>query len=765
MILNKLAIIGDLVACFAKLFLNKLRGLKIITYPKVVNFPITNKCNFRCVMCNVWRPEFASEPDMTSAEIGRIFSKSLFKHVRHVGISGGEPLLRKNDLLDCVINICESLPRLKSISFITNASQNNTLETLSSIKTELTKRQVGMNIEVSLDGMKEEHDLNRGCSGAFDKVLPNLSLLHSAGLLNSISTTITKFNCTTLWRTYQFARLNNIKIDFRIASIIGRLYNQELSVNFDFTQLEKLRIVKFLENIIFYYEKNNISKELFYKSLIGQLNGKQRQSGCDWKTSDGISLDPCGNLFFCFPKSKMIENINNDTSQDISLLKNNRQLLYETHDECAKCTHDYAGNPDIGFVIRHFWNKLFRPKLDYLYNSLVLLNPTSAQPHTQKQFHIKFVTIIGWYGTETLGDKAILGGIIINLFKDGIKAENVTIMSLHPSYTELTLIEMGFNKVKVIDAYSMKRDKSFYNTQDLFIFGGGPLCDIEPLVDMYEIFYNAKKAGKETYIYAAGIGPLKEKRYIKALNKLLSYANRISFRDELTIIKYKKTLPVLSDNNYGIFIDPATNYIRANLDLATEPILKCDYVLFAFRDWPFMYADGLDKSQYQEKNERYESQMLSLIKVAAKSGKKIVLFPMHTFCIGDDDREYYLKFITEADLENILTLVDHDYAPMEAINYFKFASYSVCLRFHSVVFSISCNVPCIAIDYHYGKGKISGFMQTVGLESLVYDMDSFITTDVGMMIDKVHHPQLNWASVNSVMADKNLQLYKYMGIK
>ena len=63
----------------------------LIRYPQVINFPITNKCNYRCAMCNVWKPEHSSLKDMTPAEINEVFCQELFKKVKHVGISGGEP--------------------------------------------------------------------------------------------------------------------------------------------------------------------------------------------------------------------------------------------------------------------------------------------------------------------------------------------------------------------------------------------------------------------------------------------------------------------------------------------------------------------------------------------------------------------------------------------------------------------------------------------------------------------------------------------------
>ena len=68
-------------------------------YPTHVNFPITDNCNSKCRMCNVWKDK--SENELLPEQIEQIYSDKLFKNVQHLGISGGEPTLRK-DLLECV---------------------------------------------------------------------------------------------------------------------------------------------------------------------------------------------------------------------------------------------------------------------------------------------------------------------------------------------------------------------------------------------------------------------------------------------------------------------------------------------------------------------------------------------------------------------------------------------------------------------------------------------------------------------------------------
>lgn len=752
-----------------RVFLNKLSACinSEIRYPRIVNFPITNKCTYKCLMCNVWKPEHSSPKDMSPNEIKAVFGKSLFKKVRHVGISGGEPFIRK-DITQVVSSICEALPNLRSISIITNASLDSTVVKTQEIKQMLNSRGISFSLEVSVDGVGKVHDENRGCTGAFEKTIKNVKALNSLGLIDRISTTITKTNCNNLWEIYKFARLNNIPIKFRLASKIERLYNMDLVDNFTFTKAEKLRIIKFLENLIFYYEKNDINNQLFYTSLINQLKGGKRLSGCDWSTTFGVSLDPYGNLYFCFPKSKVIANINSDVDYDLKLLKQNQSVLKAAREECKTCTHDYRGTPDLPFVLTFLYEKYLWPRYNYYRNSRTLKKKQSMPKRQIGQTihnEIAKVAIIGWYGTETLGDKAILGGIIDNLLSDGIKLDNITLVSLHPSYSELTLIEMGMESVNVVDTYRVKDDQGFISSQDIFIFGGGPLLDIEPLLDMMTIFRNAKKYGKKTCIYAAGIGPLKDPRYIQALNKMLSYTDRACFRDKLSIDKYKSILPQLTEEKQVSFIDPATNYIANRKNAVGETaILQDEYVLLSIRDWPYMYADGLSLDEYNSKNEAFKSKMAELIEYISKIGYKVVLMPMHNFYIGDDDREYYFQYIKGLRCSENITLIENDYTTLEAINYFTFAKFAICMRFHSAVFAVTCNTPCLAIDYHWGKGKIYGFMNSVELEANVISIEEFSSAAVDALVKKAENSLINWDNVNRLLYKKNLELKNYMSV-
>lgn len=735
-------------------------GNKIVT-PVSINYPITNKCNYRCAMCNVWKPEYAAHRDLSPEEINNLFGKPLFQSLEHVGISGGEPFVRK-DIVEVVRAIVDALPLLRSLSIISNASLDNMIDRVKEIKELLFDRNIEFTLQISIDGIGHVHDKNRGVPRAFERTSRNFKALNELGVVNEISTTITKNNYSELWDIYKFAKDQGVYIRFRLASLIGRLYNDDLAHNFTFNKIERLTIVKFLDNINHYYEKG-LEKRIFYKSLQGQLQGQKRKSGCYWKTSKGLSLDPYGNLFFCFPKSKTIANVSGEEKYTISLLRENEHVLEEALTHCDSCTHDYKG-PVLSEGARLIYDPIKKHRDNYASNTKLLEQYEKEIAEIQTSSKVKHVSVVGWYGTETLGDKAILAGIILNLIRDGIELQHITVVSLNPLLTELTMIELNMDAVRVVDTYQVKQDLEYIASQDLYIFGGGPLCDVEPLIDIMQIFVQAKSMNKGTMIYSCGIGPLHQPRYQRALNILLNHTDKASFRDVNSIIKYRSVLPALDRFEDRSFIDPATRYLTENLKVSDGPIIDGEYTLFSFRTWPKMYAEGLSEQQYAEIEREFEKSMVDAINSCLSKGKKVVLMPMHNYFEGDDDREYYWHIMQQLSSTERVVLITHDYTPLESLNYFKYARNAVCMRFHSVVFAVTCNTPCIAIDYHYGKGKVSGFMSLFNLGSLVYGLDEWIAFNKDQLSDRLEDIEVDWSSVNKIIEHANDEMRSYMSI-
>ena len=147
-------------------------------------------------------------------------------------------------------------------------------------------------------------------------------------------------------------------------------------------------------------------------------------------------------------------------------------------------------------------------------------------------------TIVGWYGTETIGDRAILSGII-DILKDFDKHIDIKIGSLYPFYTERALLEdKAFNKViannvkiSCFDIRDKKISKSIIKESKLVIMGGGPLTNILELDYIESSFRYAKKNQIPTGLVGIGIGPIGGRCFRKRIASIIKYSDFIITRD------------------------------------------------------------------------------------------------------------------------------------------------------------------------------------------------------------------------------------------
>ena len=140
--------------------MDKLRG------PTQIVFNITNRCNLQCSHC--FNRSGKIENELTDAEVINLIKEIIKIKPWNVCFSGGEPLLRKNLLFDCIDLLTEN--NIRSV-ILSNGSllNENTINKLKNLKVQ--------EIELSLDGATEEqHDKIRG-KGHYKQVINALEKL------------------------------------------------------------------------------------------------------------------------------------------------------------------------------------------------------------------------------------------------------------------------------------------------------------------------------------------------------------------------------------------------------------------------------------------------------------------------------------------------------------------------------------------------------------------------------------------------------------
>ncbi len=317
--------------------------------------------------------------------------------------------------------------------------------------------------------------------------------------------------------------------------------------------------------------------------------------------------------------------------------------------------------------------------------------------------------IIGWYGTETMGDIAILDGIFDILY-DCDPNCSIFLGSIYPFYSERTVYlnknVFVYHDTEIIpEIFDLKNScirKKYIKESDVIIIGGGPLMSIPDIVTICDSVEYAQKHGIMTMVLGCGIGPLKKTYFNKYIDRIISLSDLCIFRDEIAF-NYARSI---KKNDHDIFdiCDPA--FISVERYLHNNPSPKRNDLLSVnFRNYP--------SGEYIGDN-HLDDDHISLLLSILSDKYNILLIPMHTFFVGGDDR-YYLDNLKmkNNDLDNIDVLNEPvDLYCLYDLFYNSFGC--VGMRYHSVVFQSLLNGNNIIIDYtEKNSGKTSGFIKKI----------------------------------------------------
>lgn len=708
-------IAGVVKADFLRLFWHQYFPAK----PEGINMNANDICNSKCTMCNIWQQKQGFE--MTPEHLEKLLSNKLFSKVKYVGITGGEPTLRE-DLKGLYMACIKSLPSLTHLSIITNAIKDEVVIRRVEEVNELCKQHgKHFSMMVSLDGVGEVHDAVRGREGNFEsavRVIEHFSK-HS-DIPIQFGATVSKKNSWDFDDLLYYTSKKGWKGRFRVAEFIVRLYNTdrgEVIRNFD--EEENYNLQCFYQKLADNPQADDTERRN-YLSNISLLSGKKRTMACPHHNT-AVQLDSRGMVHYCAPKSKTLGSAIEESGWTIwrKNLKERRRLLKE---ECGDCIHDYRAP----ITTKELFSNYKRFLIGSVFNNisglkwLNIVYPLAYLRSKRIKKTGKLVYVTGWYGTETVGDKAILGGIFE--YYKGLYGKDVqfAVSSLYPFITVKTLKELK-QEAKIVSTDSL--DFAAYSIRaDIVVMGGGPLMDLEILSLPLWGFKLAGRSGGQSVIFGCGIGPLTNQVYSDAVKELLLLANKIWLRDEASCMVARKWSNRTDIENTGC---PARNYVINRDAFVTAE--KGKYLACFLRKWPLDYKGDIANESVETYREKFEEALASHIKkLCAENGLVPHFYPMHTFHVGDDDRDFYREF-TEKYFQNEVFYLHKRNSNVDfIIEKMKGAAINMCMRFHSVLFASTLNTDFIAVDYTRG-GKIEGFLADHKQVDRLLSMDELIS--------------------------------------
>ena len=326
------------------------------------------------------------------------------------------------------------------------------------------------------------------------------------------------------------------------------------------------------------------------------------------------------------------------------------------------------------------------------------------------------ITIIGWYGTETIGDRAILAGIF-RILSESIGDFTIRLGSLFPFYTQRTLLEdIDFYKtaacnknlsINIFDSRNPCELKRNIKQSSLLMVGGGPLMDLREMSMLDYAFSLATKYRIKSVLMGTGWGPLTKEETINIAKKLVKKSSLVIFRDNIS--KETAIKNGCDSSKVTSLIDPA--FIACMVYLESPTVLTDDYISINFRD---VELEGNHYLNHEVSTDIFANIVKSVL---SKSNYPIHLVPMHNFFIGGDDRIILSKIANKVASDRIKVL-HHPLSLKQTMDEFYNANYSVGMRFHSVVLQTALNGRNFIIDYTDPQnGKIISMIKNLGMEN------------------------------------------------
>ncbi|MBD3789207.1 MAG: polysaccharide pyruvyl transferase family protein [Campylobacterales bacterium] len=328
------------------------------------------------------------------------------------------------------------------------------------------------------------------------------------------------------------------------------------------------------------------------------------------------------------------------------------------------------------------------------------------------------ITIIGWYGTETIGDRAILAGLF-SFFAKVYGEFEIKLGSLYPFFSERTINEdYSFYKeitatdfkIEIFNSKDSRELELAIKESDLVAMGGGPLMDLSELFMVEYAFKKARKLGKKTALLGCGIGPLFQKKYRKSVLEIAQNSDIVILRDSKSKENlqeiYKEFNKYFDESLVNTSYDPA---VECTLEFNKKNTLtQQDYIAINLREFPLEYNKQKDFKNINEELKKF------IEDVAVKySDREIRLIPMHYFYVGNDDRVFLNSIAMDLNLKNI-KVQNANLTLKETIEVYQNAYFNIGMRFHSVVLQTIASGKNYVLDYtEPKKGKIYGFLKDI----------------------------------------------------
>jgi polysaccharide pyruvyl transferase CsaB len=314
----------------------------------------------------------------------------------------------------------------------------------------------------------------------------------------------------------------------------------------------------------------------------------------------------------------------------------------------------------------------------------------------------KKIVISGYYGFRNSGDEAVLQSILLALEEEGAAAGlhiEPVVLSINP---ELTSRMYG---VRSVHRYKLGQVWSAIRASDGLISGGGSLLQDTTgwkTVPYYlAIIKMAQWAGKPTFIYSQGLGPIERKIFYRPIVSTLSKCAYVSVRDAesadlLRRMGYTKEAEVVPDPVMGLPLrssggTPGSGDVSRD---GRQPVIG-----ISVRYW------NKDRSELKGIAE-------SLNRILSDREAELLFLPFHLPSDEEASREIIGQLEgTARERAKLIEGIEH---PQDMLQQVAECDLLIGMRLHSLIYAASQHVPMLGVSY---DPKIDQFLHRLDLKS------------------------------------------------
>lgn len=354
----------------------------------------------------------------------------------------------------------------------------------------------------------------------------------------------------------------------------------------------------------------------------------------------------------------------------------------------------------------------------------------------KKTFNNPDITILSIDKIEI--NETFEGFPVINsfMFHSLNRYQNLVVKFLYSFYVVGVTLFWAFvykkTKIRISMPDHLRKLVELYSATDLIVPVGGGYMRGKPdmvstilLMLLLHPFILSRILGKPSVVYPQSVGPFGNSIQEAMVRYVLKNVDLMFIREDISV-RLLRSLGVgqnvirTVDSGFGFHGDGKIN-LRSILNISN------DYPIVGITVRKWLKKDGQDS--YEESIAHFADHIINHYLV------NVVFIPQVTAVYHrDDDREVGHRIQKTMKMKELAFVMGERYDHHTIKSIYSQVDFTVGTRFHSVIFSLTSNVPAIAIEYEH---KTSGIMHDLALDEWVIKIEDLTSKKLIVLFDKL----------------------------